>query len=243
MTKISILLPTRERPDLVSVSITSLISNAADPSRIEVLIAIDDDDEISQKFFDGEDWSAITSEFSTTQFHVHQTPRYGYLGLFRYVNFLGAESTGDYVMFWNDDATMLTQDWDLEIDRNNEYFGLLRMPCTNHKHPFALFPIIPRKWIDLFGCISLVNHSDWWIYNVCRPINRVKDINVEVFHNRADITGDNNDAVFKSNSYALDGRNPNHLDDYSHPQRRLDRENWTNMLMLYGFPHRNPDDE
>ena len=241
MTKISILLPTRERPELVTKSIVSLLGNAKDPTRIEVLIAIDDDDIVSQHFFKSNAWYDVANAFPGTQFDVFQTQRYGYLGLFRYVNFLAKQSTGDFLMFWNDDATMLTEDWDKSIDANKDYFGLLRMPCINHQHPFALFPIIPRKWVDLFGCVSLVNHSDWWIYNVCKPIGRVKDIPVDVFHNRADITGENNDEVYKTNSYALDGRNPNHLDDYSHPQRRKDREDWTNTLMLYGFPHKGND--
>lgn len=234
--KISILLPTRKRTQLVKNSLSSLLSKAKYPERIELCIAYDDDDEMSDEFFSSDEWSEFVKDHKCSV-QIHETVRYGYLGLFRYVNLLAEASTGDWVMFWNDDAVMETDDWDTRIDDNKDYFGCLRMPCTTMNHPFALFPIIPKKWCDLFGTVSLVNHSDWWIYNVCKPVNRIKDIDVFVAHNRADVNGENNDEVFNENSYALDGRDPSNLDDYSHPQRIKDRQHWTSTLMLHGYPH------
>lgn len=236
MSKISILLPTRTRTKLVQRSLSQLISKADKPENVEVMIGIDDDDTESLEFFKSAEWEKFKEEYPAV-YHVHITERFGYLGLFRYVNYLAEKSTGDHLMFWNDDALMLTDSWDTVIQQHKDYFGLLRMPCVNHRHPFALFPIIPRKWIELFGCVSLVNHSDWWIYNICKPIDRVIDIPVDVYHSRFDVSGQNNDEVFNDNSYALDGRNPNHLDDYSHPQRIQDRQDWILKLKLYGYPH------
>ena len=46
--KISILLPTRKRTAAVIKSIGSLLANAKDTSRIEILVAYDNDDEESQ---------------------------------------------------------------------------------------------------------------------------------------------------------------------------------------------------
>ena len=48
---ISILLPTRERTQLVEKSIKSLLDLATDPSNIEILIAYDDDDQLSREYF------------------------------------------------------------------------------------------------------------------------------------------------------------------------------------------------
>jgi len=234
--KISILLPTRKRTKLAKTSLVSLVSKANDPKRIELCIAYDEDDTESDEFFNSQEWiDTINSLGCSSQ--THKTPRYGYLGLFRYVNYLAENATGSWVMFWNDDAVMETEGWDISIDNNADYFGCLRMPCSTMNHPFALFPIIPKRWVDLFGCVSVVNHSDWWIYNVCKPVNRIKDIPVTVAHNRADVNGENNDETFNENSYALDGRNPTNPDDYSHPQRIKDRKAWETKLMLEGYPH------
>jgi hypothetical protein len=236
MFKISVLIPTRQRTKLIEESVTTLLNNAHDSNKIELLIAIDDDDEESNDYFLNGQWETFLSQWQV-QHRVFTMERFGYLGLFKYVNFLAKNSSGSHIMFWNDDAKMITKGWDTEIEKNKDYFGLLRMPCINHIHPLALFPIVPIKWVELFGTVSKVNHSDWWIYQVCKPINRVKDIAVEVYHDRFDISGNNNDSVFNQNSYALDGRNPNHPDDWSHPERIKDRKNWTERLMLHGYPH------
>lgn len=227
--KISVLLPTRKRTELVTKSISSLLANAANPENIEILIAYDEDDEESREYFSTIWYPFI--EQTGAQTSVFETERFGYLRLYRYVNFLGEQAKGDWIMFWNDDALMLTENWDTEIVKNNDWFGLLRMPCVTMNHPFALFPIIPKSWIDFFGKISPVNHSDWWIYNVCAPLQRVKNIPVEVYHDRADVTGHNNDQTFQEQSYAADGKDPTNPEDYAHPERQQDLSNWIQKFL------------
>jgi glycosyltransferase involved in cell wall biosynthesis len=226
--KISILLPTRKRTAAVIKSIGSLLANAKDTSRIEILVAYDDDDEESREFF-SETWFPFLEQCQATS-KVFETERFGYLRLYKYVNFLAEQASGDWIMFWNDDALMLTENWDEEIVNNDGYFGLLRMPCVTMNHPFALFPIIPREWVDLFGVVSPVNHSDWWIYNVTVPAGQMKNIPVNVYHDRADVTGGNNDETFKEQSYAADGKDPTNPEDYAHPERQADLRTWIRKL-------------
>jgi glycosyltransferase involved in cell wall biosynthesis len=222
--KISILLPTRKRTEAVIKSVGSLLAQAADPSRIELLIAYDDDDEESREFF-STTWFPFVEQCGATT-KVFESERYGYLRLYKYVNMLAEQASGDWIMFWNDDALMLTEKWDDEIVKNDGFFGLLRMPCVTMNHPFALFPIIPREWIEFFGRVSPVNHSDWWIYNVTAPVARLKNIPVSVYHDRADVTGGNNDETFKEQSYAADGKDPTNPEDYSHPYRQKELQEW-----------------
>ena len=226
--KISILLPTRKRTQAVVKSIGSLLANAADTSRIEILVAYDNDDEESREFF-AETWFPYIGQCSATS-KVFETERFGYLRLYKYVNFLAEQASGDWIMFWNDDALMLTENWDDEIVKHDGWFGLLRMPCVTMNHPFALFPIIPREWIDVFGRVSPVNHSDWWIYNVTAPAGRLLNLPVQVYHDRADVTGNNNDETFREQSYAADGRDPTNPEDYSHPDRIAELEQWIKKL-------------
>ena len=226
--KISILLPTRKRTQAVIKSIGSLLASAANPADIELLIAYDEDDEESKEFFSSTWYPFVEQSGATTK--VFETERFGYVKLNRYVNFLAEHATGEWIMFWNDDALMLTDNWDTEILKHDGYFGLLRMPCTTMNHPFALFPIVPREWVSYFGTVSPVTHSDWWIYNVVAPVGRLINIPVQVYHDRADVTGGNNDETFSEQSYASDGKDPTNPDDYSHPLRQDDLRMWIRKL-------------
>jgi glycosyltransferase involved in cell wall biosynthesis len=226
--EISIILPTRKRTKTLINSLNSLLATAKDTSRIEILIAYDNDDEESKEFF-ANVWGDYIAQCEATS-KIFETPRYGYLKLNRYVNFLGRNASGRWIMFWNDDALMLSDNWDETIVANNDWFGLLRMPCVNHHHPFALFPIIPREWINIFGCISPVSHSDWWLFHVNSVAGRVKNIPVDVYHDRADLSGGNNDETYAEQSYAADGKDPTNPDDYAHPDRQKELVDWINIL-------------
>jgi len=227
--KISILLPTRKRTEALVKSLGSLVANATNMGEnLEILIAYDDDDDESREFFENV-WPDFIAQ-SNASSKVFETQRFGYLKLNRYVNFLGEQASGQWLMFWNDDAVMLTENWDQEVLKNSGYFGLLRMPCVNMNHPFALFPIIPCDWIEFFGCISPVAHSDWWIYNVSTPVGRMKNISVQVYHDRADVTGGNDDETYRERDYSADGKDPTNPDDYVHPDRQQDLAAWINKL-------------
>ena len=222
--KISIMFPTRKRTDALIKSVASLLHFAHDTANIEFLIVYDQDDEESREFFANE-WEPFLAQTKATS-KVFASVRHGYLRLHKYVNHLATEAEGDWICSWNDDCYMLTQDWDKHIIENDNFFGLLRMPCANMEHPFALMPVVPREWINVFGEVSVVNHIDWWIYQVCKFNNAVRDIPVQIYHDRADVTGNNNDSTYQERSYDHDGKNPNNPEDHSHPDRRRDLQNW-----------------
>ena len=226
--KISILLPTRKRTEAIVKSIGSLLASAKNTADIEILVAYDDDDEESREFFSSTWWDFIGQSEATSK--VFETERYGYTRLNEYINMLAEEAEGDWIFFWNDDALMLTDNWDEEVVKHTGWFGLLRMPCTSMDHPFALFPVIPTAWRDLFGSVSPVSHNDWWIYHVAKNVGRLIDIPVYVYHDRADVTGGNNDETFAERSYEADGKDPTNPYDYSHPDRRRDLAEWINKL-------------
>ena len=229
--KISIILPTRKRTDLLVKSISSLLLTAKDTANLEILVAYDNDDEESKTFFK-DVWADFIAQTSATT-RVFEVERFGYLNLNKYVNLLGEQASGDWIMFWNDDAYMQTDNWDSMVCEKTGWFGLVRIPCSNMNHPFALFPIIPRSWIELFGTISPVAHSDWWIYHVARGGDRIVNIDASVYHDRADVTGNNNDVTFQERSYDADGKNPTNPNDYSHPDRLRELEQWIEKFKIH----------
>ena len=207
---ISILLPTRGRTTMLRDSLLSLADRADDVSQVEILLGVDHDDEKTIKWCE----ENILPELDQRgcSYTVLGFDRLGYIRLNEYVNTLAAQAKGQWLVFWGDDAVMLTQGWDqriLEVDK----FRVLRIP-THNQHPYAIFPIVPREWHELFGYVSAHQLSDSWVSQIAYMTDIVQDIEVEVIHDRFDITGNNNDDTFK-NRPMLEG-NINDARDFNH---------------------------
>jgi hypothetical protein len=196
----------------------SLIDTAHDITKIELLIGVDEDDRETQEWcreniypeIEARGLNALVLEFQPM----------GYIRLHEYVNLLAKYAQGRWLMFWNDDARMISKDWDVKILEHNGHFRCLRMP-THRCHPYAIFPIVPREWFFLFDRLSAHQLSDAYISQVSYIAGIMQNIDVEVIHDRFDLTGNNKDETYK-NRPMLEG-NPNDPRDFHHPswsQRR-----------------------
>jgi hypothetical protein len=116
-----------------------------------------------------------------------------------YNNSLCAYAQGTWVMFFNDDAIMNTKNWD-EIIEAEKNFHVLRVK-EQTGHPYSIFPIFPWDWFRLLDHISLHGQNDAWISEIAYMLDIMKNVDIEVTHDRADITGNNNDDVFKERVY------------------------------------------
>lgn len=215
--KISVLLPTRGRTESLRQSLHSLVDLADRPEDLEFLLAFDDDDTGSSEWFQKN--VAPRLEDQGAQYTAFSFPRLGYLRLNEYINSLCAQSQGQWLFFWGDDAIMHTSGWDsriVEVDR----FRVLRMP-THNCHPYAIFPIVPRKWFEMFGYFSPHQLNDSWVSQVAYLCDIMHDIDVEVTHDRFDLTGNNNDNTFQ-NRPMLEG-NPKDPRDFNHVNWRQRR--------------------
>jgi hypothetical protein len=215
---ISILLPTRGRTDALDRSIMSLLDLSNDPKNLQIVIAFDNDDTTSSSYFINNIAPKINS--AGARYTCLEFPPMGYIRLNEYVNKCAEIATGDWLMFWNDDAFMESFEWDKEIINYTGKFCCLRMP-THNQHPYAIFPIVPRKWYELFGYLSTHQISDAWISQISYMLDIVKNINIKVVHDRHDLTGNNNDETFK-NRRMFEG-NPNDPRDFNHNSWRKKR--------------------
>ena len=214
--KIAIILPTRGRTDALTRSLVGLLEKASDLSNIQVLLGLDNDDEVGIKHFQeslqptldnlGVDYTAMTFE------------PIGYSRLNEYVNTLGANSSADWIFFWNDDAIMESNNWDLEIIKHTGEFKLLAVH-THNDHPYSIFPIVPREWMDLIGHLSLHSMTDAWLSQIAYCVDIWERIDVHVVHDRADLTGNNLDATYKQREL-LEG-NPSNPRDFHHPDMTI----------------------
>jgi len=226
--KIAVLLPTRGRTQALDRSLIGLLEKAADLDSIQVLLGLDTDDAVGIEHFQkelqpklddmGVNYTAMTFE------------PLGYSRLHDYVNTLAQASSADWMFFWNDDAVMDSSDWDLEIEKYTGQFKLLAVH-THNDHPYSIFPIVPREWLDLIGHLSLHSMTDAWLSQNAYCVNIWERINVHVTHDRADLTGNNLDATYKQREL-LEG-NPSNPRDFHHPNQTMKRMQECDQLDKY----------
>lgn len=199
---IAMLLATRGRTEILGRSIRSLIELADNPSRVQLMFAFDDDDEVGFKYFKDElqPWmDARDVNYTAMRFK-----RMGYVNLHKYNNAMAKGSSSRWLVIWNDDAVMESKGWDTTIMSYEGQFKLLSFK-THRMHPYSIFPIVPRKWYDILGYISPHPTQDGWVSQTAYMLDIYQRINVEVLHDRFDLTGNNGDEIFQ-NRPMLEGK-------------------------------------
>jgi hypothetical protein len=114
---------------------------------------------------------------------------------------------------------METQGWDTEIMKYQGQFKLLAVH-THRDHPYSIFPIVPRKWYELVGYLSPHSVGDAWLSQQAYMLDIWERIPVWALHDRADITGNNNDDTYKERAQ-LEGRPMDENDFHSVQQIEL----------------------
>jgi hypothetical protein len=137
----------------------------------------------------------------------------GYAGLNQYFNTLARDADADWLFVWCDDAIMQTQDWDQRIRECTGEFRLLKVH-THNEHPYSIFPIYPAEWIETLGYISRHQMGDAESSQMAYWLDIMKIIEVDVTHDRADLTGNNQDEAYQKREL-LEG-NPNNPRDLHH---------------------------
>ena len=206
---ISVLLPTRGRTTALRRSVQSLYDNAADPKSIYLMLGFDQDDAVGTDYFytSLKPWlDSIKANYTAMKFEPM-----GYIRLNEYVNAMARMVKSRWYIIWNDDAVMQTPAWDSEIMKHEGEFKLLAF-CTHNLHPYSIFPIVPRKWLELLGYLCPHQISDAWLSQQAYILDVFERIPVDVAHERYDLTGKNQDATF-NNRPMLEG-NPKDPRDF-----------------------------
>ena len=218
-TTISIILPTRARTAILKRSLESLISLANNTKRLEIILGLDEDDTDTIDYVKAEIAPMLQPHQVECRAQIFKP--IGYENLHVYVNTLAASATGQWIFFWNDDAIMISAGWDDMIASHTGEFKLLA-PTDNHGgHPYAIFPILPRDWFILLDHLSQNSQNDAWLSHIAYMLDIFERIPMEVLHDRADITGNNNDETFINRKY-MEG-NPSDPRDFGHPDMQKAR--------------------
>lgn len=231
---IGVLLPTRGRTDALTRSIFSLINRSKNIHDIKLMIGFDEDDDVGIKHFTANIQPELNRRNVNYQAILFEP--IGYIRLNEYVNELARQCNAKWYMFWNDDAMMDTTNWD-EFIAPRDDFKVLAVH-THREHPYSIFPIVQKKWLNLFGYLSPHQMSDAWISQVAYMLDIWERIDVWVTHDRYDLTGNNHDDTYKQRPQ-LEG-NPSNIhdfhSDYWHNRRIADAEALSKMLVSMGIP-------
>ena len=163
---VSILLPTRGRLESLEKSVKSLIDNAIEPEKVEILMRIDDDDEVSLS-----NMEKIKNLHTHTQVIVGSRHK-GYQSLHTFCNELAEQATGKWLFIWNDDAIMISEGWDFtfsDLESEGKAPALIQV---GEKHKYSPesqplfttpFPIINKIVYEKLGHISPSYYNDTYV--------------------------------------------------------------------------------
>lgn len=225
---ICVMLATRGRTEALSVCLFSLFNRASKKTKIQLILAFDRDDDLGLNYFNNK--VKYWLEEQQINYSVLITERYGYKKLNRYYNIMSNMAQADWLFFWTDDAIMDTNNWDLEITKFTGKFKVLSV-YANNEHPYSLFPIVPQMWVKILGRFSRHTHNDTEISQMAYLLDIFERIPVYVTHDRADLTGNNNDQTYNEREYKE--LNPSDPDDFSNINYYRKRMQDINRLAQY----------
>lgn len=215
---IAVLLATHKRTDALSRSLFSLIDRARNLASIQFIIGIDDNDNVGLEHFTNVIEPVLVERDINYTALVFEPM--GYMGLNRYYNALAADANADWLWVWCDDAICETEHWDDRIRECTGEFRLLKVH-THNEHPYSIFPIFPVEWHDALGQLSRHQLIDTEASHMAYMMDLMKIIEIDVTHDRSDLTGNNADENASNKKY-LEG-NPNDPRDFYHPSRKVQR--------------------
>lgn len=175
--RISILCPTRNRPDQLVAMMDSALKMASRPQLIEFCLYIDLDDDSCRQIQFAENVKILRG------------PR---MWLSSMYNALITAASGDYFFWSGDDVIFLTQGWDEKLRNGIKTFssklGVVHVNdmATSYPQKYATIGMVHRIWVDVFGYIFTPhlrdNGIDFWISNVANQTGRrlyLGDVKVE----------------------------------------------------------------
>lgn len=158
---ISIILPTRGRPDQLRLLLESFQEHTEDLDKIEVILVVDSDDTQMANF--------EFPEFPLKRVVVEPGLKMGQLNMSGY-----EASIGEYIMLLNDDVIVRTPNWDKKVLSTFKSFSdeilLVHVNDALFEERLCTFPFLSRTYCKLAGGICQEDYVryriDDHIYNV-----------------------------------------------------------------------------
>lgn len=169
---ISVLIPSRGRPEQLRKSLDSLYDNLSAGAELQVIVRVDLDDEILR--------DSMVHFINAT---LYLGPRLGYARMHDYYNELAYYARGEHFLIWNDDTEMLTKDWDALLLSDKTKANKVQFIRRDTKEKADdTFPLVPRWVFEAMGHFSLHCYVDTWLSAVAAMSDIRVFRNDVVFH-------------------------------------------------------------
>ena len=150
---LSLIVPTRNRPEPLQQFLTSIQRTAKRPERLEIILVVDDDATCDTSGFPRlKIWQTIGPPGRT----MGELNRAGY-----------AASHGEHVMLLNDDVVVRTNGWDRTVlacfERFPDPVALVHVNDTLIRDYLCTFPILSRAYCELIGGICPTEYERYRI--------------------------------------------------------------------------------
>lgn len=176
-TMISLLLPSRGRPDNIERLANSAINNASNPQDIEIIVFIDEDD----TSYDNRTYPAQVKIFSTKR-----------TVLSRYWNLAYERAKGPIYMHCGDDIVFQTLDWDRRVrEAFRKYPDKIVLVYGDDGDPnkeknFGTHSFLHKKWVETLGYFVppyfSSDFNDTWLNELAEMIDRKEKIDILTEH-------------------------------------------------------------
>lgn len=173
--KISVILPSRKRVEMLNDTIYSIYS-LADQNNLnfEILIKLDLDDHDSIDYI--KYWQ---NEYQNISFIINSRKE-GWLNMVDFVENLIRAAEGEWILGINDDMVFKTQNWNTLLEKYLNDFKIYYInPTFGYRWAFPLFP---KKLYNILGHISPHNQIDTYLYNLGNAVDinaLIDDVYVE----------------------------------------------------------------
>jgi len=168
--KIAIVLPTRNRPDLLERFISSVYRTSSKKDHVKFYLYVDDDDILTPKAV-----SKLQARYKDKIF-VYTGPR---IILSATVNMLLPFIEEDIIFCGGDDLIFRTKKWDqMVISKFDEIEDKIAMVYGNdlYQKDLATHPILHRRWVEAVGYITppyfSSDYSDTWLTELADKLGR-----------------------------------------------------------------------
>jgi glycosyltransferase involved in cell wall biosynthesis len=179
---ISILSPTRKRPQNITRLVDSIVNTVSNISDVELLVYIDDDDEES----------IPALQEAAERINVNAVQGNKLIGSQMY-NELGKLAQGEIIMFAADDIVFGTKNWDLIVQAEfNKFEDKILFVYGNdgfQNGRIGTHGFIHRHWVDIVGYVLppqlASSYTDEWVTELAIRAGRnlyLPDLMVEHFH-------------------------------------------------------------
>ena len=186
--KYSLLVPTRNRENMVANYLDSVYKMTHKKNDIEVLFVCDEDDDASQNYV-----KRFQKQYERTiDIKLFTRGRTEFINE-DYYNFLAHKASGDYLWIQADDLEMTQPGWDTRVSEAVEHYAKDKpdkifcisikdnTPVPRHTMPkFPCFPMFPKQVLEFLGYLLYPTVPTWGTdyiaYVTFQPINRLLEI-------------------------------------------------------------------